>query len=320
MSWLGDALAAVAAALAAVGLSAAAPPADRYFGYVEGEYLRIAAPTGGRLATLSVGRGDRVEAGAALFALDLTEAKAERDRAAAALAQARANLEDLRKGKRPVELDVIAAQKAQAEAALRLSDAQLRRQETLLGSGTASRERVDEARSAQARDRARVEELTALLQSGRLPARDDEIRAGEAAVEVAQAALAKADQQLSDLAPRAPEAALVEETFYNPGEWVPAAMPVVSLLPPANVKIRFYLPEARLGAIRMGDVVRIACDACPSDLSARISFVASAAEYTPPVIYSNESRAKLVFRVEARLPPGAARLHPGQPVDVRIAP
>lgn len=324
MNWLGDVLSTIgetaSAILVSLGLVAVEPNAIRYHGYVEGEYVRVAAPLGGRLATLSVARGDQVEGGAPLFSLDLTEARAERDRAAAALAQARATLDDLRKGKRPLELDVIAAQKAQAEAALRLSEAQLRRQEALLSSGTASRERVDEARSAQARDRARVEELTALLQTGRLPAREDEIRAGEAAVVMAQAALAKAEQQLSDLAPNAAQAALVEETYYRPGEWVAAGSPVVSLLTPENVKIRFYLPETRLGAIKIGDIVRVDCDSCPAALTARVVFVASAAEYTPPVIYSNESRAKLVFRVEARPVATSSRLHPGQPVDIRVVP
>jgi HlyD family secretion protein len=319
MTWLADIGGWFAGLLAAIGIGAGTPD-NVYHGYVEGEYVRVAAPIGGRLERLAVARGDRIEAGALLFSLDLTEAQAERDRAAASLAQARANLEDLRKGKRIPELDVIAAQKDQAEAALRLSEATLRRQESLLASGTASRERVDEARSARDRDRARVAELTSQLQVGRLAAREDEIQASEAAVRVAEAALAKAEQQLADSAPVAIEAALVEETYYRPGEWVPAASPVVSLLPPENVKIRFYISETRLGAIAMGQQVAVRCDSCTPGLTARISFVASAAEYTPPVIYSNESRAKLVFRVEARPENAADRLHPGQPVDIRLVP
>ena len=319
MTWLAEIGAWFGGLLAAIGIGAGTPD-PVYHGYAEGEYVRVAAPLGGRLERLAVARGDRIDAGALLFALDLTEATAERDRAAAALAQARANLEDLRKGRRTPELEVIAAQKDQAEAALRLSEAQLRRQESLLASGTASRERVDEARSARDRDRARVAELTSQLEVGRLPAREDEIQAAEAAVRVAEAALAKAEQQLADSAPVAAEQALVEETYYRPGEWVPAASPVVSLLPPENVKIRFYIPETRLGALAIGQRIAVRCDSCPPGLTARISFVASAAEYTPPVIYSNESRAKLVFRVEARPENAAIRLHPGQPIDVRLVP
>ncbi|HEX2113658.1 MAG TPA: HlyD family efflux transporter periplasmic adaptor subunit [Alphaproteobacteria bacterium] len=318
MSVLSEIGAWFAGLLAAIGIGNS-DPANTYHGYVEGEYVRLATPLAGRLERLHVARGDKVDAGAPLFMLDLTEAQAERDRAVAARNQARAHLDDLRKGKRVPELDVIAAQKEQAEAALRLAEVQLRRAETLHASGNTARERVDEARSTYARDRARVAELAAQLEVGRLAAREDDIRAAEAAVAVAEAAVVKAEQQLADLAPKAPQAALVEETYYRQGEWVQAGAPVVSLLPPGNVKIRFYVPEAQLGAVAIGQTVRVRCDGCLSDLSARISFIAPAAEYTPPVIYSNESRAKLVYRLEAR-PEAPARLHPGQPVDVVFVP
>lgn len=317
LDWIGHALATLAAVL---GLGGAAADAPIYQGYIEGEYLRMAAPVAGRLETLHVARGDQVDAGTPLFAIDLTEVRAERDRAAAALAQAKADLENLTKGKRQPEMEVIAAQKTQAEAALRLAEAQLQRQEALVARGASSKERLDEARSTYNRDRARVAELTAQLEVGTLPAREDEIRAAQAAVRMAEAALIRTEQQLADSAPTAPVHALVEDTFYNEGEWVPASSPVVSLLPPDRIKIRFYVPEPRVGALAMGQQVRFQCDGCRPDQTARISFIAPRAEYTPPVIYSTESRAKLVFRVEAKPDSGAARLHAGQPVDVQVMP
>jgi HlyD family secretion protein len=318
MSWLSEIGTWIAGALAAIGIGTAEPP-NTFHGYVEGEYVRVAAPLAGRLEKLLVARGDQVQAGTPLFALDLTEAQAERDRAIAARNQARANLDDLRKGKRVPELDVIAAQKDQAEAALRLSEVQLRRQETLHASGNAARERVDEARSIRDRDRARVAELTSQLEVGRLAAREDDIRAAEAAVAMAEATVTRTEQQLADMAPVAAQATLVEETYYRQGEWVQAGLPVVSLLPPDHIKIRFYVPEARLGSIAIGQPARVRCDGCAANITARISFVAPQAEYTPPVIYSNESRAKLVYRIEAR-PEAIVPLHPGQPVDVVFAP
>jgi HlyD family secretion protein len=318
MSWLSEMGTWFAGLLAAIGIGTADPP-NTYHGYVEGEYVRLAAPLAGRLERLHVTRGDTVREGAPLFAFDRTEAQAERDRAMAARAQAHANLDDLRKGKRVPELDVIIAQKDQAEAALRLAEVQLRRAETLHASGNTSRERVDETRSIRDRDRGRVAELTAQIEVARLAAREDDIRAAEAAVAMSEAAVIRAEQQLSDLAPTAPQTALVEETYYRQGEWVQASAPIVSLLPPGNVKVRFYVPEARLGAIAVGQQVRVRCDGCAGDIAARISFIAPGAEYTPPVIYSNESRAKLVYRVEAR-PDSPVRLHPGQPVDVVLAP
>ena len=102
------------------------------------------------------------------------------------------------------------------------------------------------------------------------------------------------------------------------GEWVPAGRPVVSLLPPGNLKARFYVPEEVLGTIRIDQEVQIACDGCEAPVAATIAFVSTQAEYTPPVLYGKESRTKLVFLVEARIAPAeAAKLHPGQPVDIR---
>ena len=110
------------------------------------------------------------------------------------------------------------------------------------------------------------------------------------------------------------------DTFFRAGEWVAAGQPVVSLLPPGATKARFFVPESELGAIAIGQAVSVACDGCSAPVAARISFISTQAEYTPPVIYSNSQRARLVFMVEARPDPkDAARLRPGQPIDVRRA-
>jgi HlyD family secretion protein len=117
----------------------------------------------------------------------------------------------------------------------------------------------------------------------------------------------------------APAAGLVQDTFFLQGEWVPAGRPVASLLPPGNTKVRFFVPEPVLGTVQPGDTVRVACDGCPAPLSARIVFISRQAEFTPPVLYSRGSREKLVYMVEARPPlEDAARLRPGQPVDVTL--
>ncbi|MBK4718198.1 HlyD family efflux transporter periplasmic adaptor subunit [Azospirillum sp. YIM DDC1] len=315
MSWIAETL---VAALSVLGLGGgdAVPLAH---GYAEGEYLRIAAPVAGTLDSLAVTRGGRVEAGAPLFALDRTSARAERDRLAAALAQARAELADLRTGRRPDELAVVSAQRAQAEAALRYSEAELARQQTLVARKVSSDDRLDAARASRDRDHARLEELTAQLAVSNLPARPDQIRAAENAVAQAEAALAQTDKRLDELAPPAPEAALVEDTLFNPGEWVPAGAPVVSLLPPGKRKLVVFVPEPLMARVRPGDRVTVRCDGCPPGLSARVTYVAPRVEYTPPVIYSVGSREKLVFRVEARLEDGAT-LNPGLPVDVELPP
>ena len=110
----------------------------------------------------------------------------------------------------------------------------------------------------------------------------------------------------------------VQQIYFRPGEMVPASRPVLSMLPPGNLKVRFYVPETGLPNIAYGDEIKVACDGCAAGLTARVSFIARQSEFTPPVIYSLDERAKLVFLIEA-LPekPGALRV--GQPVDVTLA-
>ncbi|HEX3939171.1 MAG TPA: efflux RND transporter periplasmic adaptor subunit [Xanthobacteraceae bacterium] len=143
--------------------------------------------------------------------------------------------------------------------------------------------------------------------------------AAQAALRDAQARLNSAQTRLTRRSVFSPVSGTVEEVYYRPGEMVPADRPVVALLPPGNIKVRFFVPEAVLPHIAYGDTVKIACDGCAGDLTARVSFIAKQSEYTPPVIYSREERARLVFLIEA-IPenPGAVRV--GQPVDVTLVP
>jgi HlyD family secretion protein len=314
IAWLGGALVALAAA---IGLGGGGPLVVQ--GYVEGEYVYVAAPVAGRLQTLHVARGAQVAAGAPLFQLDTSSEQPARDDAAAQLAQAEANLANLRKGKRPSEIDSLEAQLAQANAMLELSEVALERREQLVETRAVSREAVDEARATNDRNQARIAELQAELETARLGARADEIDAAEAEVRAARAQLAQAEWRLDELSQAAPAGGLVVDTLYRPGEWVAAGAPVVSLLPPENIKVRFFVPQPILGAVRVGAEVRVRCDGCAEDLVAVVSFISPEAEYTPPVIYSREMREKLVFLVEATPRDRPAALHPGQPVDVTLA-
>jgi HlyD family secretion protein len=290
-----------------------------YQGYAEGEYVRVAAPFSGTLEVLAVARGTQVKAGDLLFALEQENEAAGRREARERVKNAEAQLADLRKGKRPTEIEAIRAQLAQAEAALALSTTQLKRQEQLVEQNFIARERLDEARAAHDRDVQRVAELKAQLATARLAARPDEIKAAEHNVEAAKAALAQAEWKLEQKSVKAAVAGLVQDTFFVRGEWVNANQPVVSLLPPQNIKARFFVPERELGALRMGQKLTLTCDGCRNAIPAAVSFISPQAEYTPPVIYSRQERAKLVFLVEARpAPEDATQLHPGQPVEVRL--
>jgi HlyD family secretion protein len=288
-------------------------------GYVEGEFVYVAAPLPGTLETLSVQRGAQVAAGDPLFALENTPEKAARDEAQSRLNQAQASLEDLKKGRRPSEIDSIQAQLGQAQAALALSQKELSRQEELSRSGATTPQDVDRARSVHDQTRQRVAQLEADLKTAQLGARSDQIAAAEANVQVLHAALAVAEWNLSQKRQAAPQAGLIFDTMYRQGEWVPAGRPVVSLLPPQNIKVRAFVPERQLHALHSGDNVQVLVDGVQVPLVGRISFISPRAEYTPPVIYSQENRNKLVFMIEMTFEPQvAATLHPGQPVDVRL--
>ncbi|MEW6313101.1 MAG: HlyD family efflux transporter periplasmic adaptor subunit [Pseudomonadota bacterium] len=288
-------------------------------GYAEGEYVRIAAPFAGSLSTLSARRGEQVGEGAALFALEQESEKAARSEARERLRRAEAQYENLTKGKRPDEIAAIEAQQFQAAAAQQLSEIQLHRQEKLFAAGASTHQMLDEAHAAYQRDTARASELAAQLRIARLGARRDEIDAAAAEVSAARAALAQAEWKLAQKSVKAPLGGLIADTYYVQGEWVPAGSPVVSLLPPQNIKVRFFVPETVLAQMTAGRALKVNCDACGAALSARVSFISPQAEYTPPVIYSKENRARLVYLVEAELAPqDATRLHPGQPLDVTL--
>jgi len=306
---------AVAIALAACGKTE--PTALQ--GYVEGEYVRVAAPFAGTLVTLDTARGRNVEAGTPLFALEAENEDAARREAQERVRKAAAQVEDLRKGKRVSEIDAVRAQLAQAEATAANSEKDWRRQLDLVTRGFVSQSRADEAKATRDRDHGKVVELQSDLATTRSGARPDEIRAAEADVAAARESLAQAQWKVRQKSVAASVAGTVSDTLFVRGEWVPAGAPVVSLLPPGNVKVRFFVPETRLGAVKVGQKVSLACDGCAAPIDASISFIASQAEFTPPVIYSKDNRAKLVFLVEARPSAAdAAKLHPGQPVDVTL--
>ncbi|MES2295411.1 MAG: HlyD family efflux transporter periplasmic adaptor subunit [Pseudomonadota bacterium] len=312
-------LSCLVAALTSVAGCHSTPP-DFYSGYVEADYVRLASPLGGTLAHLFVQRGQQVAAGAPAFALEQESEQAARRQAQAQLQRAHSALANLQKGRRPDELAVIDAQLAQGEAALKLSQAELARQTRLQASNFVAPARVDEARAALAKDGARVRELQAQKRVAKLGARSDEIGAAADEVKAAEAELAQADWRLAQKAVKLPLAAQVDDVLYREGEMVQAGAPVLTLLAPEHVRARFFVPQAQLGALAIGQDVTLSCDGCKAPIAAKISFIARDAEYTSPLIYSKENRATLVFMVEARSATEAARqLHPGQPLEVRLA-
>jgi HlyD family secretion protein len=140
----------------------------------------------------------------------------------------------------------------------------------------------------------------------------------EAALRQAKANLGWSETRLARRNAYSPADGTIQQVYYRPGETVPAGRPVVALLPPGNLKIRFFAPEEKLSGISFDDMVTVSCDNCEKGLSAKISFIARSAEFTPPVIYSMDERTKLVYLIEAR-PEQPEKFRVGQPVSVMLA-
>jgi HlyD family secretion protein len=299
-------------------LGACNEPADNAFpGYAEGEYVRLGAPLAGTLAKLHLRAGDSVAAGAPAYVLEQASETAARQEAQSRVERAEAVLADLRKGARGDELAAIGADLKAAEAARALSRANLERDRKLVSDQFVSRARLDQSGAALAADQARVEQVAARLRTAQSGARSDQVAGATKEVDAARAQLAQVQWRLDQKAQVVPSAGMVTEVAFRVGEFVPAGASVLTVLPPANIKARFFIPEKRLGQMRLGQAATIACDGCPAPIAARISFISPQAEYTSPLIYSKENRAALVFMIEATPVPGqTAALHPGQPLTV----
>jgi HlyD family secretion protein len=235
------------------GLAACTDPATPVFqGWIEANLIFVGPDEAGRVETLRAREGDKVEAGAPLFTVDV----------------------DLQ------QADVMLN-----EAFVKNAQQAYDRAQKLLKSAAGTEKTLEDA---------------------------------ESALRTSQARLNSAKTRLTRRKMASPVTGTVQQVYYRPGEMVPAGRPIVALLPPGNLKVRFYVPEAVLPRIAYGDIVTVNCDGCAAGITARISFIASSAEFTPPVIYSREERSKLVFLVEA-LPNKPEALRVGQPIDVTLA-
>ena len=294
-------------------------PADYFQGYVEGEYLYVSSPLAGRLETLSVSRGAAVSAGQPLFVLEREFERAAVAESEQNLRQAENRLADLSKGQRPSEIAALEAKLSQARAAAGLAATEYARRDILLKQKAIATEQYDRSRTEKERSEALVSQLEAELATARLGARIDQVEAAQAAVAAAQEKLAQAKWSLAQKQLDAPQGGLVFDTYYVQGEFVPAARPVVSILPPANILVRFFVPEEMVSALAAGRKVSVRMDGTDKPYPATISYISPQAEYTPPVIYSRETRTHLVYLIEARPAAGdAPALHPGQPVEVHL--
>ena len=248
-----------------------------WLGYGEGDNAFIGAPQPGWITHVYVQRGQDVHRGDLLYTLDDTHERAARDQAAATLAQMKATL-------------------AQQQANRDYTRKQLTRQSGLARANAGTPTNLDLAQSNYRQSNAQIAQA------------NSQIAQQEAALQSAEYALAQRHVV-------AQTDGRVQDIYYREGEYVAASIPVLSVLPPRNIYVRFFVPETQLGNVHIGERVQIRCDGC-KPIDATISFIAQQEEFTPPVIFSEANRSKLVFKLEARAP-GGLKINPGQPVDVR---
>ena len=299
-------------------LSSCSNTKESLYGYVEAEYLYLSPSSSGFLEKLFVKEGDSVKEGDPLFALDETLLKAKLQKSQAQLFKAKANLSNLLKGKRREELTVLEKKLAQADSELENSRLEYERAKLLLTEGAVSKSHFDKWKSIYNSNLANYDSKKAEIEVAKLESRNDEIDAAKAEVLINRQNIIEAEKNLKDSRAFAKVSAFVQETFFQEGEHIKASQTVLSLLIPEEIKIIFYVPQKLISKINLGENISVDCDECSKTYPAQISFISAEAEFSPPVIYSNESRNKLVYRIEARFIDEGIVLNPGIPVDIKL--
>jgi HlyD family secretion protein len=280
-------------------------------GYVEGENLFLSSPISGTVASVSAVEGTRVAAGERLFTIDPATLSAQGEQAEASVAAARTQIASTEATARQADAEVAGAAADAERARQDLSRLEsVRRDDSAAVAG----KDLDAARAALRNANARVAAARKTAD-----ARRAQVAAARAQTVEAMGGRHEVAIRVNQLSPLAPAPARVEDVFFQPGEWVSANQPVVSLLPDYKVKVRFYVPEQEVARYRPGRRVRFTCDGCAAGLTATIRYVSPRPEFTPPVIFSRDSRDRLVFMVEA-YPARPQNLQPGLPVDVEPLP
>jgi HlyD family secretion protein len=293
------------------------PPS--YQGYGEGDYVLVGPQIAGTIETLNVTRGQSVHKGDVLFTLEHASEQAAVDQAEAQVEHSEAALADLLKAKRQPELDALLAARDQAAAALRIAEINVARDLKQIKAQAVSQAALDADQAALEQAKAKLAGANADMETGQLPTgRDDAIHVAQADIAAAKAALAQAQWKLDQKKLAAPSDAFVFDTIYRAGEYIKEGQPVVSLLPPANIRVRLFVPGTALPSLPYGKAVSVQAGENTEPVLAHISYISPQAEYSPPELYNRDNREKLLFMLEATPDTAPERIHPGQPVDVAL--
>lgn len=288
-------------------------------GYIEGRYVYLSSPIGGRLIKLAVRKGQTVKGGQLAWQLDPEPEASELASAQAQLQAAKQDLENLKHGERNTVLKRLAAQVSQAKVNLIYSKKMFDRNSELRKTGAVGQATVDQAQAQFDSDMQKLQEAKANLSEAKLGARINLVQAQEAKVIAAQNDVKKFQWMVDQKTVRFSRGGYVQDTLFRLNEYVPSGKPVIQFLPPKERVVVFFIPEKNLSQIHAGQTISFACDGCGKPLSAVIDYISPQAEYTPPVIYSKDSRNKLVYEVEAKMDLNTANnMTPGLPVEVTV--
>lgn len=288
-------------------------------GYVEARLTYLSAPVDGKLVNLPIKRGLEIKQGDKVFILDPMPQQADLNIATVNIEEATANLQNLLKGEREPELEVIRGEIDDLKANVKYFRKQIDRHQKLVNKGAIEKEQLDKTILSLSESIAQLKSAEAKLSVAKLPAREDVIEEARKKVEAIKSEFEKAKWLFEQKEGIAPYDSFVFDTYFKEGENVPANRPVLSLFAWNDVKAIFYVPEARLSQVKLKGKVTIDCDQCEK-MEGKVEFISPIAEYTPPVIYSQASRSKLVYRIEAIFSENDSRiLHPGQPIDVYLS-
>lgn len=295
--------------------------ADALPGYLEADLIEIASPSAGYLETLSVRRGQQVDKNAPLFRIDTSELDYNLEAAKSRHLAAQQRAADANRGEREETIRRLQANLTAAQAASAFARAEYARNHELIKTNAVSQSVLDLSESQMKQSAEQVRALEAELELARQGQRPLQIESLTSEASALDATERDAAWLRGKAARNAPETAIVQDTLYEPGEWIAAGRPVVVLRRISDLRARFYVTPQRLASLKNGDRVEVMLPDSSSPLPATVTRISDQAEYTPPVIYSREESERLVFLVEALLQPGdAARLHPGLPITVRIPP
>ncbi|WP_238400725.1 HlyD family secretion protein [Legionella bononiensis] len=290
---------------------------EQFEGYVEGENIFLASPFYGVLNHLAVQRGQQVKKGELLYSLDPNPQLMNIIQIQGELAQAKSQLNDLKKPRRREEIDAIEAQIQQTNAQITLADIRVSRYQKLVDKQASDKDSLDAALAYLQQQKELKMQYEANLALAKLGSREDLITAQQGVVDSLIAKLNISQWELAQKTIYAPADGVIFDTYYRTGEYVAAQQSVLSLLTPENIRIEFFVPLEFLAQLKVGQNISFDCEGCQKNNPAVISYISPDAEYLPPLVYSRDNSSKLVFRIKARIN-NPSLFKPGQPVMVNL--